>query len=89
MIEVLCIGGKHDGRWVTTSDNEPCVRLSDKPLLLTSFIPDEKIESVAFTYSIYEIKRVRMNNTDYWFGVPPGQSEDVTFNMLVLGYRGF
>lgn len=85
--QVLCIGGKHDGRRVAVN-RRPVVHLVD-PLPVQVAPWTEPICDVAtVTNSVYLIEILRAGDRDFHVGRPPDQSLESTMALLFQGYRG-
>lgn len=88
--QVLCIGGKHDGRRVAVEYYSTIVNLAD-PIPIESTpgvepmipIADCRVES-----SVYLIERLSSGKREYYVGHPPDQTLDSTMALLIQGYRG-
>ena len=80
--QVLCIGGKHDGEWITERYGSPFIELIDRETIG----PIDPMAIRASGKSVYELTQFRVGEQRYWLGVPPGMSTQTAFEMLLRGY---
>lgn len=84
MKEVLCIGGKHDGRRVEIEDDRGDFQLMDPfPVKITDDLGPITIGS----FSVYIVEILYVKHKQFHFARPAESSNEETISLLFQNYR--
>lgn len=90
-IEVLCVGGRHDGLRKRLEYNHIFIRtflVVDSPELPVISFDNPTVLPPTLSYETYIVECIHSGARKFWIGRPPNQSVDSTVALLIQGYRG-